>query len=119
MRQKIKDIEQQIEDLNTIKQKYIDIYLKEESSYIYISDHALVRYIERIENILLLGNTDKEKLASFNVDLGYYRRKVLSKEEQRRILKEDKGWFRKDNVTFIVKNLTLITVIKKGKNKCK
>ncbi len=112
MRQKIKDIEAQIDALNTTKQSCIDTYLATENNYIFISDHALVRYMERIENILLLGSTDAEKLLSYPGDLGYFRKKVLPKELQKKILKDDKGWYRQGQITYIVKNLTLITIIK-------
>ena len=111
IRKQIAETYSQIEALKSLRESQLKDYISTSSNYIYISDHALVRYIERVENILLLGNTDREKLQSFPTHREY-RTDVLTKEEQKTILEQDKGYFVKNGYTYILRNLTLITIIK-------
>ena len=114
IRKQIAETYSQIEALKSLRESQLKDYISTTSNYIYISDHALVRYLERVENILLLGNTDKEKLQSFP-NHQVYRQDIFSKDEQKTILKQDKGYFVRNGYTYILRNLTLITIIKPRK----
>lgn len=114
MRQQIKDIEEVIDLLKTKKKEYVRKYIEEETNYIYFTDHAMVRYLERVENILLLGNTDQEKLHSYPGDLTAIRKEILPAERQKHILWNDIDNYRiSDKVYLVIKGLAVVTVIKR------
>jgi hypothetical protein len=111
MRQVIKSLEQDIAALRDIKHKHIKEYVKSTpGALLYITDHAKVRFLERGENLLLLGTSDKERLLSAGKAVYNLRDRMLSREEQERILLNDLTRWHRGTLTFIIANLTVITV---------
>ena len=113
MRDKLLGVYQQIEQLKKTQDELTKQYIDEYSNYYYVSDHSLVRYIERVQNILLLGNTDEEKLLSYPGDLTHFRKTAMPKEIQLAMLEHKRGWHKHNNITYVTRNLTLVTIIKK------
>ncbi len=119
MRNKLLQIYEQIDQLKEQQNKLTEEYISSYSNYYYVSDHALVRYIERVENILLLGNTDEEKLLSYPGDTMVFRKKAMPIEIQLAMLEHKRGWHKHNNLTYITRGLTLVTIIKAKNNDIK
>lgn len=103
-----------IERLRSLKKAYI----REHSSYIYISDHAIVRYIERVKGDSLYpfkGDNDAQTIDNYlkymNMYGGTLRNEILSENEQKRIVNEEMQVYKKDGFAYIIKNLSLVTII--------
>ena len=83
---------------------------------IYISDHAIVRYLERVKGkIFDKAMTDTqimERLSYMEGYVGDIRDEMISIQEDRDILKSQKSFFRKDGFGYIIKELAVVTVIK-------
>jgi len=109
MRQAIKALEEGIASLKAIHSKKVQEYINStKGDLLYITDHAKVRYLERKEKFTLVGDTDQEKLAS--VSVFNLREKMLTREDQEKILLQDITEYRKEGMRFIISNLTVITV---------
>ena len=93
-------------------QKLTHAYLKEEGPYIYISDHAIVRYMERVKGFQFIGQTDQEKIEELTMPPERIRKQILSTEEQKEILSKNIKFYKKGDFKYVINNLTLITIIK-------
>lgn len=65
---------------------------------IYITDHAIERYADRVLNLKEFDYRD-------------IRLKMLTLEDDRLILNKQLGYFKKGNQLFIIKELSVVTVI--------
>ena len=87
----------QLDELIDIEMEY---YLAEEhENYLYISDHAIDRYKERI---LKMRNDEY-------VPPETIRMRMLTKEQQRFILKNKIHVFKTDEAEYVIKGLTVVT----------
>ena len=97
-------------DISTITTDYINDLGGDKG--IYISDHAIVRYLERIENYSFnKGFTDSEKLNSYPGYIKDIRDIMLTLEEDRKILLNQKPFFNRGKYSYIIKELTVVTVL--------
>ena len=79
---------------------------------IFITDHAIVRYLERVKGIVfndIFEDTEKLKHKGFKPDI--VREEMLSLDEDREILKKRSSFYNKGSYGYIVKELSIITVL--------
>jgi len=111
MRQAIKALDEGIASLQAIKKTKVHEYINgTKGDLLFISDHAKVRFLERSENLLLLGDTDKERLLSAGTNAYNLRERMLSRADQEEILKKDIKRYYKNKMRYIILNLTVVTV---------
>ena len=80
---------------------------------IYITDHAIVRYLERVCGVVFPCDlSDEDKLKWYKVPPETVRKEMLTLEDDRTILNKQKGFYIKYDYAYIIKELTLVTVIK-------
>jgi len=78
---------------------------------LFISDHAIVRYLERVKGWTFRTETDKSKLNEYCGYLGKIREEMLTLDEDREILTSQKTTFRKGNCLYVIKELAIVTVL--------
>ena len=79
---------------------------------IFISDHAMVRYMERVKNYTFDSSmTDTEKLSTLRIPPQRIRKEMLSLEEDRTILRGQKTLYNKGKYSYLIKELTIVTVL--------
>jgi len=116
MREQIHKLDEKLEELKAERREMVREYIKEEESYLYVSDHAIVRYLERECGVDLMGSTDQERLSNYNGSLEKVRKRVVSVEQQKQIMYQNIENFRiSDDCYVVVKGLTVVTVIKRKK----
>jgi len=100
--------------ITQLKEEYLDAC---NGPLIYVSDHAIVRYLERVEKIKLQGTTDTNKIFKYlregAIDAKELRTKILTKPEMRHIVSNEISRYEKQGYIYIIKNLGLITIYKK------
>jgi len=80
---------------------------------IYITDHAIVRYLERIKGHSFdNSDSDLDKLDKAVVDYKTIRDEMLTLDEDREILQKRLNFFRRGPYGYVIKGLSIITVIK-------
>lgn len=107
--------------IECVKKVYLDEY--EGQSVLFISDHAIIRYIERVIGDELshshLG--DKDTIAKYVYGKGMtgyeFRNQILTVEEQRLIIKSNITFFKKGEWVYIIRDYTLTTIIHRDKYK--
>lgn len=122
-----------MKDLQTIRTELIELYdtkdnitssinaktalylamLDDSQPCLYVSDHAIVRYLERVKGIELPTTelSDYDTLMSLNIDIESVRKEIVSIEQSREILRRQYRYFRLNGYSLIIKNLTIVTVI--------
>ena len=106
-------MEDSINLLKGLKGKYIDVYTDTVSGQLlYITDHAKVRYLERVKSISLTGDTDKEKLSNSGLDTYSLSKEIVSREEEEKILKGQLETWTRNDITLVIKRLAIVTVTK-------
>jgi hypothetical protein len=85
-------------DLNRINQHIATLSARGENKEVRVSDHALLRYIER----------------AMGVDLDEFRAAILTEQNRKAIEFAGDCTIKSNGVEFIVKNRTVVTVIAKG-----
>ena len=85
--------------------------------YIYVSDHALVRYLERVMDIELKGDTDTEKLRSAPFSPEHIRKFMMSKADEIEIVSKGKNFHETEECVLVCRALTIVTVMNKEGNK--
>ena len=105
--------------------KGLDSYLKacEEDSAIFITDHAIVRYLERVKGLSLTkGTNDHETVSIYlsetNTRAYILREKVLSKKQMRACLLSGKPHFKIGNYRYVFVDFNLITIINRSDTDC-
>ena len=79
---------------------------------IYISDHAIRRYLERVKGFTLNDElTDEEYVRQIVIPPEVIRDEMLTIEEDRKILRGQRSIFHRGEYSYIVKELTIITVL--------
>lgn len=79
---------------------------------IFISDHSILRYLERVKGYKIPnGSSDTDKLNRLDVDLAAIRLEMLTLEEDRLIISKQLYYYKKANHTYIIKNLSIVTVL--------
>ena len=80
---------------------------------IYLSDHSIVRYLERIKgHVFPKGDyTDEQLLATYPGYIGDVREEMLTLEEDRKILHGQITYFRRGEYNYIIKELAVVTVL--------
>ena len=116
LRKELKEMYELREHIDKKIQGATDAYIKELDGKrgIYISDHAIVRWLERIRKIDMIGESDQERLGNLQRNIGELRERMLTLAEDRKILLGRKRFFFKDNYTMIIKGLTVVTIMEKN-----
>ena len=98
--------------IKTAKQRYITAC--QDTPLIYISDHATVRYMERVQHIQFTEGEDGDKLHQYtrenNINIRKLRSEILSNPEMRHIVENEIKRYTKQGFTYIIDKLSLITV---------
>jgi len=110
MRYAIVALQEALDHIKALREQKVAQYLSTDPDIIYISDHAKVRYLERIEHIKLYGHNDKERLRSACANTKGLEERMLSIEERRMIVKEGLSEYTRGNARFVIKNLKAVTV---------
>jgi hypothetical protein len=114
-RKELKELLKKREELHTdiqrLSVKYVEEY--KDGRLIYITDHAIVRYMERILGMQLEGNTDREKIEHSNIPPENIRKLMLSKDDETEIVLRGKNFHETDNCVLVCQTLAVVTVIKK------
>ena len=111
MRAAIKALEDAQDSIKGLRHEHIQRYVEETSGQLlYITDHAKVRYLERVENLRLEGNTDQEKLLSAGANTIGLSRRIISRKEEEKALLSGVERFRKNGHILLIKRLAVVTV---------
>ena len=106
-RQELKTLYRQIEevrnDIRELTGKYIGTLGGKRG--IYITDHAINRYLERIKG---MSSEDIESFSGYET----LRQEMLTHAEDRCILDKQLAFFKRGSYGYIIKNLAVLTVIK-------
>ncbi len=102
--------------ITMLKDEYLDAC---DGAPVYISDHAIVRYLERVKELRLHGTTDSNKVYTYLRRTGRnpkeLREEILSEKEQRHIVSNEVIMYDRQGFIYVVKNLALITIYPKEK----
>ena len=99
--------------ITTLQQQYLNEY----TDYIYITDHAIIRYLERVMGIgtHTFEGSENERVTQYlkiaNMSGQQVRDKILSHGEQRTIVQQGIKRYRKDDMIYVIANLSLVTVL--------
>jgi len=120
----------QMQSRKELKELYLQKYLLEsqiatateeylsqlgEARGIFLTDHAIKRYLERVEGHSFDPKlSDTECLKVFGEAPEVVRERILTIAEDREILLKGKSIYHKKNLTFIIKNLAVVSCIVKG-----
>lgn len=103
------------------KKIYLDEY--DGQSVLFISDHAIIRYIERVLGDKLTHSHlgDKDTIAKYVRSKGMsgqeFRESILTVDEQRLIIKSNITFFKKNDWVYVIRDYTLTTIIHRDKYK--
>jgi len=93
-------------------------YLEEYSgqNIIWISDHAIIRYIERVKkHVVPEGISDKDRVVKYldehRLNGEKFREGILTQDEQILIARNDVRCFHKDGFRYVIKGLALVSVV--------
>jgi len=78
---------------------------------IFVSDHAIVRYLERVKGWTFKSDTDAERLGVYNGYIGKVRDEMLTLEEDRKILRSQLSFYTRGKYAYVIKELSIVTVI--------
>jgi len=113
MRSKIKNLLSQKYDLQQQIDMEIERYINNtEGNLLYISDHALIRYMERQEQFVFTSKDDRDKIKELPISPEQIREQMLTREDQERIVRMRGDKYTKNGLSFICRYLTIITVLK-------
>jgi len=102
-------------EIQCIKKEYLKEY--EGVQVVWISDHAIVRYIERVLGEKVpeshLGEKDSvvKYLTRNGLDGLEFRNQILSVEEQHEIMQKDITFYVKGGWTYVLRDYTLVSII--------
>ena len=107
--------------VNTELQKQLkksaDKYIKEKGQLLYYSDHAIVRYIERVLNQTTIEGTDEEKVATYLAENKLkgdkLREGILTPLQKKVILLLQLKRYVTDEHIYVIRDLTVITILNK------
>ena len=119
MRKKLiqKHIEREI--INNDISSLTDEYIKEYDNLIYISEHAIIRYLERVLKIgtHTLRGSEKQKVDQYlrmsKMSGEALRSNILTREEQLEIVNNDLSRYIKGDYIYVIKRLTLVTILER------
>lgn len=115
IRQKLKVLYRERGAISNEISDYTYRYLEElnDNKGIYITDHAIRRYLERVLNYSFSSDlSDIECIKEVRIPPEKLREDILSLEEDRIILNKRLGFYKKGDFGYIVRELSLITIIK-------
>ncbi len=103
------------EEIRKATHEYLEEYNGE--SIIFISDHAIIRHIERVLNQEVpeshLGDKDRvvKYLTKHNLNGEKFRNSILTLEEQKIIARGDVKCFHKNGFRYFIKSLALVSIV--------
>lgn len=101
-------------ETNRIKTQYLNTH----TNYIFITDHAIIRYLERVEDVgtYALKGSEAQRVTQYIKLSGssgtHLRNKILSQQEQHEIVLNDIHDYHKDGHIYVIRNLALVTITK-------
>ena len=102
------------EQITKLKEEYLEAC---DTEPIYITDHSMVRYLERIKGLFLGSGSDLEKIKRYIRHSDYtfkqLRDEILTEREMRHIVANEVKRYEKGDCIYIIKNLSLVTIYKK------
>ena len=79
---------------------------------IFLSDHSIRRYLERVKGFEVNDDlSDKEFFSQLRVPPEVIRDEMLTLEEDRQILRGQRAIFHRAKYSYVIKELTIITVL--------
>ncbi len=102
--------------ISTAKEKYIKAC--QDTPMIYVSDHAMVRYLERVLGVTLGDQEDEgDKLHTYlrkqNLSVHALRKEMLSIAEMKHIVSNEISRYTKGDYIYIINKLAMVTVYNK------
>jgi hypothetical protein len=115
-RKELKELLIQKTELQKKIDSLIEEYITETQgdNLLFITDHAIVRYMERVKGYNFKSDNDKDKIKELSRSPESIRKEMLSYDDQLRIIRQKGERYNKGNVVYITKNLAVITVMIKG-----
>ena len=101
-------------EIDDAKQAYLVQY--EGDALIWITDHALIRYLERVKGYVIGDELDPDKMRLHKfarhegLDIADVRKEMLSLDEQRKAIQDDSDVIIKGEFAYSIHNLALVTV---------
>ena len=116
-RDKLKELLKQKKELvEKIVEATRDYVRSTDSNLLYITDHAIARYLERVLKMNFPEDlSDEEKIYAGGIPPEQIRKEILSKEDELKILYGDLKYYNKGNIKLIADNLAILTVLYKDK----
>jgi len=105
-------LQEALDSIKALRDQKVDIYLRTAKDILHISEHAKVRYLERIEHLKLHGYLDKDRLASAQTNIDGLEDRMLSREDKEKIVRDGIKIYQKGKARFVIVNLTVVTVTK-------
>ena len=102
-------------EIDVLTDEYLEEFKGEH--LIWISDHAIIRYIERVELFYVPESTisEKDRVAKWfsvmKINPETFRNGILTLQEQEDIVRKRKTSYSKNGFRYLIKNLTLISII--------
>jgi len=114
LRTELKEKYNELYDMRTSIQCTTEAYIKELDGRrgIYISDHAIRRYLERVKGFTLNDElSDIDYIRQVVVPLEVIRDEMLTLVEDREILRGQKQMYKRGRYSYIIKELCIVTVL--------
>lgn len=113
-RDKLKELYQAKEELTEAINSETEEYIFDLNGKhgIYITDHAIVRYLERVKGYTYPPHmSDESKLEVCQWTPQSIRKEMLTLEEDRIILTKQLNFFNRGDYGYVVKNMAIVTVV--------
>jgi len=96
--------------IQKLSAKYVEEY---DDRLIFVTDHAIVRYMERVLEMELVGETDQDKIKNSNIPPQNIRKLMLTYEDEKEIVLKGKNFHETEQCVLICQGLAVVTVIRK------
>ena len=115
LRKRIKEKMELRDKLNEELQKDMYEYAQTPGPYIYVTEHAIIRYMERVKGFKFKSDNDIDKIKELPYPPERIRTEMMSLGEQREaVIKRTRFW-RKNGFIYVINALTLVTVLEDKK----
>ena len=116
LRDQIKEKMRLRDKLNEELQVLMNEYVKTPGPYIYISEHAIVRFMERVKGFEFKAKEDTDKIKELPYPPEKIRAEIMSVDEQREAAIKRVRFWKKNGFVYVINALTLITVYRENKD---
>jgi len=88
-------------------------YLRMDCTKLYVTNHAILRYAQRVLGLETFGDTEFEQVSNLPISPERIRVNMLTKDEEVTILKNNITLFDKGGYVLLIKGLSVVTVMLK------